>query len=151
MNDEKIYGPYLRKSDGRQMITIKKEDGKITSKSYPRFLVEKNILLKEEETVHHKDGNPLNNEISNLEILNRKEHASKDSKKLKEKVFECPICFKVFSLSGSRLRNFFYNCKKRKKAGPFCSRECAGKYGAFLQNGYIQKLEPIEIEKEFTK
>ena len=32
--------------------------------------------LTRDEVVHHKDGNPLNNELSNLEIMTRASHAS---------------------------------------------------------------------------
>jgi len=33
--------------------------------------------LKPEEIVHHKDGDKHNNDVSNLEIMSRKEHAKK--------------------------------------------------------------------------
>jgi len=36
-----------------------------------------------------------------------------------------------------------------QKAGPFCSRSCAGKYGRALQLGKITPLEVVEIEPEY--
>ncbi len=54
-----------------------------------RILMEKKLgrKLKRHEHVHHRDGNGLNNDISNLELLDAKTHASKTmhgwSKKLK--------------------------------------------------------------------
>jgi len=41
-----------------------------------RYLLEKHIgrNLKKGEIVHHKDGNPLNNLISNLELMSQAEH-----------------------------------------------------------------------------
>ena len=41
-----------------------------------RLIMEKHLgsLLKPTELVHHKDGNPLNNRIDNLEITNNSEH-----------------------------------------------------------------------------
>ena len=41
------------------------------------FVMEKQLgrRLKENEVVHHKDGNKLNNDISNLKVMSRGEHA----------------------------------------------------------------------------
>ena len=45
-----------------------------------------NRKLKRNETIHHKDMNKLNNDISNLEVLSRAEHSRLHSKlKKKEK------------------------------------------------------------------
>ena len=51
--------------DGRKRIVIKKDNGSITSKSYPRLVMEQKLgrPLLPEEDVHHKDENPLNNNI----------------------------------------------------------------------------------------
>ena len=47
-----------------------------------RYLVHRRVMeeylgrpLRPDEIVHHKDGNKLNNDISNLEIINRADHA----------------------------------------------------------------------------
>jgi hypothetical protein len=40
-------------------------------------------LLKDHEEVHHKDGNPKNNALSNLELTTHPEHAHTHSKKKK--------------------------------------------------------------------
>jgi len=50
-----------------------------TSKLVHRWVVEKNIgrKLKQDEVVHHVDGNKLNNDFSNLEIFSTQdEHHS---------------------------------------------------------------------------
>jgi hypothetical protein len=41
-----------------------------------RYVMEQHIgrELKKDEVVHHKDGNRLNNDISNLELMTAKEH-----------------------------------------------------------------------------
>jgi len=41
--------------------------------------------LTSDEDVHHKDGNKLNNVLSNLEVLTKKEHAIKHGNWLGEK------------------------------------------------------------------
>ena len=44
--------------DGRVRAVIRNEDGSITSKSYPRILMEESLgrPLEPYEDVHHKDG-----------------------------------------------------------------------------------------------
>ena len=42
-----------------------------------RMIMEQHIgrELKDDEIVHHKDGNKINNDINNLEIISKKDHA----------------------------------------------------------------------------
>lgn len=132
----KIYGPYLNKADNRLRIVAVFKNGTKTTISYPKYLMEQHLgrYLTNQETVDHIDCNPLNNEISNLRILSRVEHASIDAKRLKTQNFKCPICNNDFSLSGRKLHDSLLN-RRNGKAGPFCSRICAGKYGKNVQNG----------------
>ena len=66
------------------------------------------------EHVHHKDGNKLNNNLNNLELITISEHAAKHaiakaSKKIKK---VCPRC-----------NTIFYTLEKKNKK--FCSSLCA--------------------------
>lgn len=72
-----IYGPYKRKSDGRWIILI---DGKTIS--YPRYVYEKyhKVILDDMHDVDHKDDDPNNNHIDNLQLLTRKENNIKMQK-----------------------------------------------------------------------
>ncbi len=82
----------------------------------------------------HIDKNPLNNEITNLQVLTKSEHVKLDVKRLVPVVFSCPLCNNSFSLHGNKLSNAKSN-RLRNRAGPFCSRKCAGKYSAAVQHG----------------
>lgn len=66
------------KPNGYAMV---RADGKYVYEH--RHTVEQNIGRKliSGEVVHHKDGNKLNNEIGNLEVLKRKEHDKAETQK----------------------------------------------------------------------
>ena len=102
----KIYGPYTRK-DNRQHIICMMKDGSRKTISYPKYLMEKRIgrYLTEEETVDHIDGDFLNNNPGNLQILGRSKHASLDVLRLKAKAFKCPLCGEGFKKEGQELQS----------------------------------------------
>ena len=130
----KIYGPYLNRKDNRLRIFIKHSiTGEEHTVSYPKYLMEcyLNRYLEKDETVDHIDGNPLNNDISNLQILRRREHAILDAVRNRDVVVKCAYCGKEFTIKGSTLRG--RNRKDRHQSGYFCSRQCSGKYGKDIQ------------------
>lgn len=143
-----MYGPYLSKKDNRLRI-IYVENNTKTTISYPKYLIEISLdrYLTEMETVHHIDGNPLNNDLSNLTILNRSEHAKFDAKKVKDKTLICQWCNKEFLVKGSKLRQ---RLREDKNSNSFCSKSCTGKYGTFIQKGNI-KFNKINFEREYFK
>lgn len=145
INDVKnVNGPYKR-PDGRLHITAV-VNGKRTSVSYPKYL----LLLEghefgEDDTVDHIDRNFNNNDLPNLQILPRSEHAKKDAISVKPVELICLECGKTF---GRTVRTV-NNSAVKKKAGPFCSKVCVGKYGSDVQNNKREKLEPqslLEVE-----
>lgn len=70
----RVYGPYTRK-DGRMIVLIY-EGRKRRTCSYPKWLYENhhNIILKDNEHVHHIDGDFTNNNIENLVVIDIREH-----------------------------------------------------------------------------
>lgn len=147
----KIYGPYRRKQDGRKHVVIIYPDGRKSSVSYPKFIAENRMgkYLKENETVDHLDTNIDNNGPENLVIKDRKNHIIEDVRRYKEQSFICPQCYTQFTLSGKELHWAISN-RKKSKAGPFCGRSCAGKYGKGIQEGKIDPIDVVEIEPEYT-
>lgn len=57
--------------------------------------------LEENETIDHIDGNPLNNSIDNLRVLDRKTHSTNDVYRNKDVVVKCAYCGKEFTIKGS--------------------------------------------------
>lgn len=136
--NSKIYGPY-RRPDGRQHVIII-NNGKRRTVSYPKWLMEQELgreLHPYLETIDHIDGNFTNNDLSNLRVIERKQHINEDRKRVKAVVTACIGCKTELIRSASQLnRN-----ARLGKAGPFC-KPCAGTYGANLQNGRTDRLNP---------
>lgn len=142
----KIYGPYLRK-DKRKHVVLVHPDGKKQTVSYPRFLTEKRIgrYLLEDETVDHLDNDFNNNDEENIRIISRKEHVVDDVIRHEQQTFICPECGISFQPPMSdTIRH-----RKKGKAGPFCSKSCAGRYGQRVQVGG-KKLEVKQIRPKYT-
>lgn len=112
----KVYGPYTRK-DGRQIVVLKtpnKHDNRTIS--YPKYLVEIKLgrYLKSDEQIDHIDGNFLNNDYSNLRIVNQSLHVRSHVSRKEEIVFRCPICGKqVKTKESSRV-----TCGNKRCVGP---------------------------------
>ncbi len=147
----KVFGPYVRKEDGRSIVIIIDRNGKRRTVSYPKWLLEVQLGRKldpNNETVDHIDSNIDNNNLDNLRIIPRHEHSADDTRRVKHVKFQCAWCDKEFERSPRLIRD-----KARKnKAGPFCSRTCAGKYSRMLQLKLIDKFDtqPV-IDSEYYK
>ena len=140
----RLYGPYKSKKDNRLRIQVIFSDGRRTYMSYPKYLMEVHLgrYLEKDETVHHIDGNPLNNDISNLTVIDRAEHANNDAIRNKNITVICQYCGKEFTIPGSKVRG--RNRADRHQSGYFCSRECTGKYGNAVQHG---KIKPTTVDR----
>lgn len=145
----KIYGPYIR-ADGRKHMCVVRPGNKRTTVSYPKYLVERRLgrYLASAETVDHLNGDFTDDSPENVRVIERSQHAREDARRPKVHEFECPQCEIQFSLSGKRLHYAVSN-RRQRKAGPFCNRSCAGKYGAGIQQGRA-RLKVAEIVPEYT-
>ena len=121
----KIYGPYLRK-DGRQHVILV-DNGKKKTVSYGKYLLEQKIgrSLESHETCDHIDGDFTNNDLTNLQVLSRRDNILKYAAENPKEVVECKckMCGKKFSREARYVRGN----KKQGKSGPYCSKSCGGK------------------------
>lgn len=139
----KVRGPYKR-PDGRKIMSID-DNGKRTTISYPKFLVQEilGIELGNNETIDHIDKDYTNDNLSNLRIVKISEHCSQDNPRdLKKTItINCPLCGNSAKVNRIKAKSN----RRIGKAGPFCSRSCAGRYGAGIQHGHFEKFESTTI------
>jgi HNH endonuclease len=149
-DDFKIWGPY-KKENGRQIVIVVDHNGKKRTVSYPKWIMECQLgrqLDPDKETVDHYDSNFDNNNLDNLRIVERSQHSGDDTRRVKLVKFHCAWCDKEFERSPRLIRDK----AKKNKAGPFCSRGCAGKYSRKLQLKLIDKFDSQKaIDSEYYK
>lgn len=116
---------------GRKFLTIYFADGSQRYMPYARYLLECRAgrRLRRNEHVHHLDENFCNDDISNLELKVASDHIREHRPAAELLASICPECEKSFSASARYVR---YSQQKQNKAGPFCSKSCAGKYSQKL-------------------
>lgn len=106
-------------------------------------------LLKENEIIHHKDGNKRNNAMENLEVMDAVEHVRQHalSKGILMCYLKCPECDEIFERTFSQA---FQTAPK--KYGVFCSRSCSGKFSRYAQlNGTTHKMKEAVSENLLLK
>lgn len=143
----KVYGPYKRK-DGRMHVLIILNDGQRLTRSYPKFLIEYELGIELDpilHTVDHIDRDFTNNDRSNLQILSRSDNAKKSTTRRKPITGNCIWCNTEFILTRDQISK-----RKKKMAGPFCSRTCSGKYGASIQNNRIPLITSKQLKLNIT-
>lgn len=101
------------------------------------LVVEENIgrQLKQEEIVHHIDGNKTNNSFENLAVMSQAEHASlhhSTGRTMTE--LKCPIC-----------GNVFITVLAQSKGRITCSRKCGG-----IRQSQVRTLHPTNLSLPIT-
>lgn len=123
---KKRYGPYTMKT-GHSFWMDHYTDGSRKSVLVHRELMEKHTgrKLTSDEVVHHIDGDPTNNSISNLQIKTASDHARDHRPEAETVVIICPFCGK----SAEKLARYVrHNQGTYNKVGPFCSKSCSGRW-----------------------
>ena len=118
-----------KQKDGRKFIVYKGEDNKYHSKAYARYLMEQHLgrKLTNEEEVHHKDHNKMNDVIENLEVKNKTAHRREHN--IKPVIIEhCYVCGSDIIVD-SRKRANHYRGKNKNPDKWFCSKHCSGIFG----------------------
>lgn len=140
-----VYGPYIRKQDGRKIVRIVQNE-KITTTLYSRYLMEINTgkELTYNEVVDHLDRDKTNDVLSNFRIVTRKKNSQDDCPRAKKIQLKCDECEKVIERTQSDLRNNY----SMNSYGIFCSYKCRGKYGRKIQLGIKKKATRVFTEKE---
>lgn len=135
--------------DGRKRIDVIAENYRKTFQLAKIVLeVKLGRKLVDNETVDHIDGDKTNDSPENLRVLSHPENAADSVIRLKSNKFNCPQCNISFELTGKKLKDAVNN-RAKGKAGPFCGRSCAGRYGTSIQHHDAIPLEIITIERKY--
>lgn len=119
-------GRYISK--GYICVWVGQEHPMANSKGY---VLEHRLVLSEhlgrpllvDEIVHHKDANKLNNEISNLELMTRNQHADYHRKEIAEAMkFAYKNRRKSYVCSGCGIE--FFPKRRPRFEKVFCSKKC---------------------------
>ena len=116
--------------DGRTRLVIKRDDGTMTSKSYPRVIMEEKLgrSLLPDEDVHHIDGDKTNNNPNNLDIIKHGDHQRiHNPSRYKEEIKICQVCGKEFIYSIKQQRLYDSDIRRNRKRYYTCSNSCRGK------------------------
>lgn len=135
---KKVYGPYTRR-DGRKHVIVMFTNGTRDTVSYPKYLMEQHLgrKLEDWETVDHINDDFTDDRLENLQILSRLDNYLKSVKPAEMVTFTCPQCGKEATKLARQIRA---NQGKQGRAGPFCSRQCSGRYGTDVQNSKTNEL-----------
>jgi hypothetical protein len=118
----------INKEPRRNVILVRNDNTK-TVTSYARFLMSIHLgrTLEKYEHVDHIDGNRMNDQISNYQILTRRQNNQKSSKGRKSVKMICPNCGRLFEKE--------LNKTHLQKGGKFtsCSMSCKNE---LLKKGY---------------
>jgi hypothetical protein len=130
MNNE-VYRSPAFDLEGYNAFKVKYEDGTEETVLEHREVIEEKIgrELRENEVVHHVDGDKKNNNPENLTVMERSEHSAHHAEEAEIYEFNCPWCGNKSTQLASDVRSN----RKKGCAGPFCSRSCAGKWSAKKQ------------------
>ncbi len=136
--------------DGRKRIDLIGNRFKKTCQ-LARLVLEAHIgkKLGPGETVDHIDGDKTNDAVYNLRVLSLAENAEDSAVKLVDQEFKCPTCKSAFFLAKTKLRQAARN-RRQGKAGPFCGRSCAGKYGAGVGHGEIEEIPVTLVTRMYS-
>ena len=117
--------------DGRKRVYYVDDDGNKHVVSYPRILMMQKLgrSLEPYEDVHHIDGDPLNNDLDNLEIISHGEHQRMHSTIYQDKEMICDVCGKKFIWTPIRQRRYYTDLKRNKNRIITCSKNCSSLYG----------------------
>lgn len=144
LNIRKVYGPYSDSTKTRRIVQLFFNDGTSKTMSNARWLMTQKLgrWLTKEETVDHDDGNPLNDDLSNLKIMSLADNIRKSAKPAGVYKFNCPVCKKFVE---KPLRDVKHN-RKNGKAGPFCGKHCSRMWQLENDKGYNRKLKSLDVK-----
>lgn len=125
--------------DKRSRAYYRDKSGRYIVRSFPRILMEVKLghPLKPDEDVHHIDGDVTNNDLTNLEVIDHREHERRHFKKYFDKVITCEVCGKEFLWTGKQESNYQNDLKRNVRRARCCSKHCS----YLFSKGYHRQVQ----------
>lgn len=125
----KVYGPYLDGRKTRLFVQLIYADGHRKSTGNARWIMEQHLgrYLTDEETVDHRDDDPMNDVIENLQIMSLADNIRKAAPPPEMVSITCPECGVTVEKLARQVR---HNQDVLGKPGPYCGKKCAGRVNA---------------------
>jgi hypothetical protein len=124
----RVYKVYHKRID-RYMAILFESNERRTSTAWAKYVYETHhkVKLPKGQQVDHRDENRLNDDISNLQVLTKKDNieknvATRPPRKTVDLV--CPVCQQTFTRRIGQTN--LVPCRKNQRR-VFCSRVCIGK------------------------
>ncbi len=128
----KRYGPYPTAAG--HLFYVDVDGRKRKSVLVHREIMENAIgrKLRADEVIHHKNEDPSDNRLENLEIMTPRHHAQHHH--AEEEIVEL-VCIRCTVRFTRPARDERHNRNTLKTNGPFCGHSCAGKWSRAVQLG----------------
>ena len=129
-NQDWIKGYLVTNSEPRRTVILYNQSNQRSSVSYARYLMSVHLkrYLTSAEVVDHVNNNPMDDRISNYQLLSSSENIKKGLKALNKSQlfcdFICGSCGELFT----KVRKQTHLAKGGRVKSTYCSKACAGKH-----------------------
>lgn len=131
-----IINVYNHSESGRLIAYVKNEDRRCL-RSYPRVIMENKLgrYLRDDEDVHHIDGDKSNNSEDNFAIVRRGEHQRFHSTKnhYHDTMATCQSCGQTFIWTANRQNRYYRDLRLGIPRWITCSKSCSSRIGRYNQ------------------
>lgn len=125
-----VKGYLVTNSEPRRTVILYNQSNQRSSVSYARYLMSVHLkrYLTRDEIVDHVNNNPMDDCISNYQLLSSSENIKKGLKALNKSQLFCDFICGSCGAPFSKVRKQTHLAKAGKVKSTYCSKICAGRH-----------------------